>query len=117
MRPNLIFFLARFGFGGAGNSVFKLIFKLDKKKYKIYFICLNKCAYENQLKKLVIIFKVKVKKLIYSIFKIQKLSLKFQVLIKNFVISNINYTIYLGNYFWKNKILNLLVLKNANKRT
>ena len=111
MKPNLIFFLARFGFGGAGNSVFRLISKLDKKKYKIYVICLNKCAYENQLKRIgVIIFKVKVKKLIYSIFKIQKIISEISSRNKiNFVISNINYTnIFSAIILWKNKNIKLI---------
>ena len=32
MKKNLIFFLARFGRGGAGNSVFRLCNSLNKKK-------------------------------------------------------------------------------------
>ena len=36
MKINLIFFLARFGKGGAGNSVYRLCKGLDKKKFNIY---------------------------------------------------------------------------------
>ena len=51
MKKNLIFFLARFGFGGAGNSVYRLSSSLDKKKFNVNVVCLNKCAYESKLKK------------------------------------------------------------------
>tara|TARA_Y100000389_G_C17248186_1_gene406710 strand:+ start:313 stop:540 length:228 start_codon:yes stop_codon:yes gene_type:complete len=51
MKINLIFFLARFGFGGAGNSVFRLASSLNSKKFKISVICLGACAYESLLTK------------------------------------------------------------------
>ena len=51
MKINLIFFLARFGFGGAGNSVFKLATSLNSRKFRISVICLGNCAYENLFKK------------------------------------------------------------------
>jgi len=51
MKKNIIFFLARFGLGGAGNSVYRLSSSLNKKKLNINVICLNKCAYESKLKK------------------------------------------------------------------
>ena len=68
MKTNLIFFLARFGLGGAGNSVYKLCKALNKNKYNINIICLNKCAYEKNLKKLGIkVFTIKSK--IYNKFR------------------------------------------------
>ena len=51
MKKNLIFFLARFGKGGAGNSVFKLCNSLNKKKYNIFVVCINHCAYKKELLK------------------------------------------------------------------
>ena len=51
MKINLIFFLARFGKGGAGNSVYRLCKVLDKKKFDITVLCLNKCAYEKKIEK------------------------------------------------------------------
>ncbi len=50
MKINLIFFLARFGKGGAGNSIYRLCKGLDKKKFDITVLCLNKCAYEKKLR-------------------------------------------------------------------
>ena len=94
MKTNLIFFLARFGFGGAGNSVYKLCRALNKKKYNISIICLNKCAYESNLRKAGIkIFKIKSKKVLFAIFKVQKISCAINnSLSKTVFISNINYT-------------------------
>ena len=43
------FFLARFGKGGAGNSVFKLCKSLNKRKYNIFVVCINNCAYKKEL--------------------------------------------------------------------
>ena len=51
MKINLIFFLARFGKGGAGNSVYRLCKGLNKKKFNITVLCLNKCAYEKKIEK------------------------------------------------------------------
>ena len=70
MKVNLIFFLARFGLGGAGNSIFRLCTSLDKKKYKINIICLNKCAYEHKFRKNKIrVYKIKSNRTLYSMFK------------------------------------------------
>ena len=45
MKINLIFFCANFTRGGAGNSIIRLCKKLNKKKYQISIICLNKFSY------------------------------------------------------------------------
>tara|TARA_B100001175_G_C19496166_1_gene635447 strand:+ start:747 stop:1841 length:1095 start_codon:yes stop_codon:yes gene_type:complete len=105
MKTNLIFFLARFGFGGAGNSVYKLCRALNKKKYNISIICLNKCAYESNLRKAGIkIFKIKSKKVLFAIFKVQKISCAINnSLSKTVFISNINYTNILSSMFIKKK--------------
>jgi len=105
MKKNLIFFLARFGFGGAGNSVYRLSSSLDKKKFNVNVICLNKCAYESKLKKKgVKVFKIKSKRAFFSIFKINKL-LKIITInySKNIFISNINYTNILCALFLNKK--------------
>ena len=47
---NLIFFLPKFTYGGAGNSVFRLCKSLDKKKYKISIISIGKCDYKKNSK-------------------------------------------------------------------
>ena len=45
MKINLIFLCANFEKGGAGNSIIRLCQKLNKKKYIISIICLNKFSY------------------------------------------------------------------------
>ena len=47
---NLIFFLPTFNYGGAGNSIFRLCKKLNKKKYNISIISIGPCAYKKELK-------------------------------------------------------------------
>ena len=94
MKINLIFFLARFGKGGAGNSVFRLCKDLNKKKYNIFVICLNKCAYEKELVKNGIkVIKITASRVLFSISDLKKhlsrITGKFN---KNILISNINYT-------------------------
>ena len=116
MKVNLFFFLARFGFGGAGNSVYRLATSLSKKKYKIFVICLNTCAYEKKFNKNGIkVFKLNAKKLIFSIFQLKSL---IKTLIKkktkNILISNINYTnIFCALIFWKNKDLRLIGIERT----
>lgn len=94
MRINLFFFLARFGLGGAGNSVYRLCQNLDKNKYNVNVICLNKCAYETKLKNNgVKVYKIKSSRAFFSIFKINNLLKKIiHKNEKNIFISNINYT-------------------------
>ena len=94
MKINLIFFLARFGFGGAGNSVFRLATSLNKKKFKISIICLGNCAYEKAFKKRgIMVHKLKANRLIFSFFQLRKLISKLiNHKTKNIFISNINYT-------------------------
>ena len=116
MKINLIFFLARFGFGGAGNSVFRLATSLNQKKYKIFIICLNHCAYEKQfIRKGIKVYKLNAKKLIFSIFQLKKIT---KTLInkktENIFISNINYTnIFCSLLFWKNKDLKLIGIERT----
>ena len=94
MKTNLFFFLARFGFGGAGNSVYRLATSLNQKRFKIFIICLGDCAYEKSFKKKGInVHKLKANRLIYSIFELKKLINKLiNPKTKNIFISNINYT-------------------------
>jgi glycosyltransferase involved in cell wall biosynthesis len=94
MKINLIFFLARFGFGGAGNSVFKLASSLNSRKFRISVICLGNCAYENLFKKKkIIVHKLSSKRLLFSFFQLKKIFNKLiEPKMKNIFISNINYT-------------------------
>ena len=105
MKKNLIFFLARFGRGGAGNSVFKLCNSLNKKKYNIFIICINYCAYEKEFLKAGI--KVKVinsSRAFFAIFFLDKIISKITANNdQNYFISNINYTNLLCSIFLKKK--------------
>ena len=74
MKSNLIFFLARFGKGGAGNSVFKLCNSLNKKKYRIFVICMNYCAYKKELLKAGVKVKViNVSRALFAVFFLKKI--------------------------------------------
>ena len=60
MKKKIIFFLANFNQGGAGQSITRLCLELNKNKYDITVLCLQKCYYKKILK----IIKLKLKKLI-----------------------------------------------------
>ena len=116
MKINLIFFLARFGVGGAGNSVYRLVTSLNKKKFKVSVICLNNCAYEKKLNKNGIkVYKLKATKLIFSFFKLKKL-INFLIIdkSKNILVSNINYTnIFCSIIFWRNEKIKLIGIERT----
>jgi len=102
MKINLIFFLSRFTYGGAGLSIFKLCKALPKNKYNINIICLNECSFDGKFKKLKIkVFKLRYKKTFFAmpqIFFLIKKILKNRYK-KNILISNINYTNVLSIIF------------------
>ena len=71
---NLIFFLPTFIYGGAGNSIYRLCKKLNKKKYKINIISIGKCEYKKQFESFgTNIFELRTKRTIFSIFKIKEI--------------------------------------------
>jgi len=49
---NVIFFLPKFSYNGAGNSTFRLCKNLNKKKYKISIISLGVNSYKSELQKI-----------------------------------------------------------------
>ena len=106
MKKNLIFFLARFGKGGAGNSVFKLCSNLNKRKYNIFVICMNNCAYKKEFLDAGI--KVEIIKSSRALFAVFLLSKIISKIIENnnqsYLISNINYTNLLCSVFIKKRI-------------
>lgn len=116
MKKNLVFFLARFGKGGAGNSVFRLVTSLDQRKYNISVICLNRCAYEKSfLEKGIDVFKIKASRILFSISKLKKILSEIQ---KNnnetILISNINYTnLICAIFIKKKKNLKLLAIERT----
>ena len=105
MKKNLIFFLARFGKGGAGNSVFKLCKSLNKRKYNIFVVCINNCAYKKELLKAGVKVKViSVSRALFAVFFLKKIISKIiQNSDQNYLISNINYTNLLCSIFIKKK--------------
>ena len=111
MKINLFFFLARFGYGGAGNSVYRLCKSLDKNKFNVNVIYLNKCAYETNLKKnKVKTYKIDSTRAFFSIFKINKLlNSILNSNQKNIFISNINYTNLLCALFLNKKSITKLI--------
>ncbi len=116
MKINLIFFLARFGFGGAGNSVFKLASSLNSRKFQISVICLGNCAYENLLKKKKItVHKLSSKRLLFSFFQLKKIINKLiKPKNKNIFISNINYTnIFCSIILGKRKNIKLIGIERT----
>ena len=60
MKTNLIIFLSKFTAGGAGNSIYRLCKGLPKKKFDISIICLKKCFFDKEFKKIgVKVYKIK----------------------------------------------------------
>jgi len=111
MKINLIFLCANFEKGGAGNSIIRLCQKLNKKKYIISIICLNKFSYLDEIKNTNIkIFKIHKNKILFSIFIIKKIILNIMNKnIKNILVSNINYTNVISVLFLR-KIKNLKII-------
>ena len=105
MKINLIIFLSRFVIGGAGNSIFKLCKYLPKKKFNISIICLKKCSYDKEFKKVGIkVYKIKSNKNIFAMTRVLNItkcliSNKYK---KNIFVSNIHYTNVLSLIFLRN---------------
>ena len=71
MKINLIIFLSKFGIGGAGNSIFRLCKGLSKKKFNISIICLNKCSFDKEFRKIQIkVYKIKSYKTFFAMSKV-----------------------------------------------
>ena len=116
MKKNLIFFLARFGRGGAGNSVFKLCNSLNKKKYNIFVVCINNCAYKKELLKAgVNVKEINTSRALLAVLFLKKIISEIvQDNDQNYLISNINYTNLLCSIFIKkNKNLKLIAIERT----
>jgi len=102
---NLIFFLPTFTYGGAGNSIYRLCKKLDKRRYKINIISIGRCDYKKQLKDFCTnIFELETKRTIFSIFKIREI-------ISKIYFENPVKTIFISNQHYAN-IVSLIALKS-----
>lgn len=101
MKKNLIFFLPNFSSGGAGNSILNICKNLNKKKYHIYVISLQKNFYKSELKKhCKEIKEIQGTSTLFCLKKIENYIKKFD---KNrtLIISNINYANSLFVIFFK----------------
>ena len=110
MKINLFFFLPYFIRGGAGNSIYKLCKNLNKKKYNINIICLNKCEYKKLfLKESIKVFEIKSSRTLFAIYRIKKIILNNISNNKNIFVSNINFANLISVIFFK-KIKNLKII-------
>lgn len=93
MKIRLFCLLSNFNFGGAGNSVFRLIQNLNPNDYKIYVIAIGKCPYRSLSKnKNIIFFLLKSRSILSSFFKVYKILKKNKNQnSKNIFLSNIHY--------------------------
>lgn len=102
-KIELIFFLPNFSSGGAGKSITELCEKIDKKKFNITIICLNKCFYKNRLLKVCKkIYELSVNKTLYAQIII------YRILRKEF--KDFKKVIFISNLYYCNA-LTLLVQK------
>ena len=109
MKINLIFFLPNFSNGGAANSIVKLCKNLNKNKYFIHLISLNKNDYKNEIKqyKNIKIFNLNVSRVLFSIFKLNKL-------VKNIQKNHPRKTIFISNIHYAN-IISIIALRKIKK--
>ena len=91
LKKKIIFFLPNYSYGGAGKSILNICKNLNKKKYEIYVISLNKNYYKKDLTKFCKeIIEIKSSSTILSLSKIKKYLEKFNK-DNSILISNINY--------------------------
>lgn len=91
-KKQIIVFLPRFTFGGAGNSVFKIIKFLEKNKYQVSIICLKKCDYAKKFEKKTKVYELKHNRVSSSLFAIFKILKKYSRKEKDiFLYSNHHY--------------------------
>jgi glycosyltransferase involved in cell wall biosynthesis len=109
MKINLIFFLPNFIKGGAANSIVKLCKGLDKSKYIIYLVSLNKNDYKNEIKnnKNIKLITLNISRVIFSIFKLRSL-------VKNVLKNSLFKTIFISNMHYANIISILALCKLPN---
>ena len=104
---NLIFFLPKFSYSGAGSSTFKLCKNLNKKKYKINIISLGKNSYKKDLKKIGCrVYEIKHTRVFRSMFVIFPLVKKIydKSMNKNIFISAHHHAnVFFNNFFKKIK--------------
>ena len=103
----IIIFLPNFTFGGAAESLVKLVSYLSKKKFSILIISIGKNAYKKKLLKIGCdIIEINYKKTIFSVINIRKI-------VKNEIKKKYKKTILLSNIHYANvvSILSTLLIK------
>jgi glycosyltransferase involved in cell wall biosynthesis len=106
-KIELIFFLPNFSSGGAGKSITELCEKIDKKKFNITIICLNKCFYKNRLLRVCKkIYELGVNKTFYAQILI------YRILRKNF--KDFKKVIFISNLYYCNALTLLVQRKLKN---
>ena len=105
-KKNLIFFLPDFVCGGGGKSITSLCRNLDKKKFQITIICLNKCFYKKQLKSFCKIYEIPIKRALFAQKEISKI-------IKKIVDKNTD-NIFISNLFYANALSAIFQKKYSN---
>ena len=105
-KKNLIFFLPDFVCGGGGKSITSLCRNLDKKKFQITIICLNKCFYKKQLKSFCKIYEIPIKRALFAQKEISKI-------IKKIVDKNTD-NVFISNLFYANALSAIFQKKYSN---
>jgi glycosyltransferase involved in cell wall biosynthesis len=111
MKIRLFCLLSNFSFGGAGNSVFRLIHNLNQEDYKIYVISIGKCPYKFLNKNNnIFFFELKKSGILNSFFKIYNILKTYKSRdSKNIFLSNIHYnnviSIFLTKLFKNIKVV------------
>ena len=113
-KINIFFLLPKFVLGGAGKSISTLCKNLNKNKFKIYIICLNKCYYANELKRYCdFIYEINSKKTFFAQRKIEKI-LKNKGNEKSILVSNLFYCNVLTALFQKkNRLLKFIFVERT----
>ena len=107
-KNNLIIFLPKFVFSGAGNSVYSFINFLNQNEYDIHVICLGTCDYKHLFNKSVSIYELNNNSLFSASLKI--------FLLVNEISKKSRKTIIHSNHHYANiySILFKLILKKIN---
>lgn len=101
-KINLIFFIPQFVLGGEGKSITSLCKNINKKKFQISIICMNKCYYKNDLRKFCKIYELPIKRAVFAQKKVRDIVKKtIGGHKKNIFISSLFYSNALSSIFQK----------------
>lgn len=105
MKKKIIFFLANFNQGGAGQSITRLCLELNKKKYDVTVLCLQKCYYKNILKK----YKIEVKEI--NKIRVSKIREDLTLLLNSYSLKY-EKIIFVSNLFYTNALISIFLKKD-----